>query len=170
MSHFIFGDFKSSVFNNKEKENIVKCGKENDVLFWFNDETEFCEDIGRMINENSPIQDAERFCITSVLQRLNSEDLLLPFDGYDNKELFPLGGENRKTFETITIRHLERFEKMITYFKTVVRADKLRFFIVEGYDINFPVIRCSLNEMFADIVKQAIGDACYESKIYQITL
>lgn len=92
MSHIIFGDFHKSIMS---EETINKIKKElyfDNILIYFDKEINFNKEVVQMLAENFNIYNNRKFCITSISQKYNSEDLLFPYDIYSQEDLFPDGG------------------------------------------------------------------------------
>ncbi len=168
MSHILFGDFKSDYINKDLIEKLRKEVLKKGVLFHFKDEINFYNDVNRMIQENVNINN-NTFCITSVNQKYNSDDLLFPYDKYTDEELFPNTEEDRTQFEKLCCQNIMILKNGISKMRELLQTQNLRVFIVEGYDDNFSIIKCSEDEMFQDILKQVINSFNLKPKIYEIS-
>jgi hypothetical protein len=164
MSHILFAEYTAK---NYKKEALKVYAKKYDVYYWFNNEITFYAAIHEMYNENKILENSELFCLTSKFQPINSDDLLLPFDKYEQKELFP-NGNNRKVFEQLCRKNLNEFDNIITNFIEIAKPLYLRIFVTEVYDIGFKIVKCSVNDMLEDMYKQIIHWGSLGSKIYEI--
>lgn len=167
MSHIIFGDFiRKSI--DKHMENELKNALLLDgILVYLNEEVDFNTDVIRMLKENSIDSNHKLFCITSIEQKYNSENLLFPYDNYSEDELFP-DKEDRVVFEKVCFKNLQLLDKGIKKLRDILLPEKLRIFITMGYDDNFTTLKCTQEAMIEDIGKQVITSFNLESKIYEL--
>lgn len=167
MSHIIFGDFHKDSVNHHIKSALKNALLIDGILVYLNEEVDFNTDVTRMLKENSIDLNNGVFCITSITQKYNSEDLLFPYDNYAEDELFP-NGEDRTTFELICLDNLQPLNKGIKKLRDTLQPENLRIFVTMGYDDNFNNLKCSQAAMIEDIGKQVIRSFDLESKIYEL--
>lgn len=167
MSHIIFGDFTIDSINQHMEIELKNALLLEGILVYLNEEVDFNIDVVKMLKENSINLNNEVFCITSVEQKYNSEDLLFPYDNYAEDELFP-NGEDRVMFEKICLDNLQPLNKGIKKLRDILQPKNLRIFVTMGYDNNFRIIKCSQESMIEDIGKQVITSFNLESKIYEL--
>jgi hypothetical protein len=169
MSYFLFGDFFSNLFIEKNINNLKSIAEKKGIYFHFNEEINFYEGIHTMLNEHPKLQNNLTFCITTKNQpATNSEDLLLPWDEYDINVLFPSGYDDRREFNNICKKHLSVFKEIYYKFLLILKPQKLRIFTVDGYDDEFIVCQCNNEYMFEDLERQIIESCELDSKIYEI--
>ena len=166
MSHIVFGDFTYNPANKNKESELKNTLLLEGILVYLNQEINFNTDVVKMLKENSINCINEVFCITSVEQKYNSEDLLFPYGIYAEGELFP-NGEDRVAFEKICFENLQIINKGIKKLRDILQPKNLRIFVTTGYD-NFSNIKCSQEFMIEDIGKQVISSFSLESKIYEL--
>lgn len=168
MSSFIFGDFFS------EKTDILLRKKIEDVLvkdrvnIYFDEQMNdiYCE-ISHMLNEHPSSNSNVSFCLTSVSEMYNCEDLLYPDGLYTEEELFPDGEEgSRERYEELSLENLNSLKNAITKILDILETKFLRVFITNGYDTEFNICCCTIEEMITDIYKQVTEHIALDSKIY----
>lgn len=170
MSSFIFGDFFSKktdiFFRKKIRDALVKDG----VNIYFDDQMNdvYCE-MSHMLNEHPSNDSNIRFCLTSVSEIYNCEDLLYPDGLYTEEELFPDGIEgSRERYEQLSMENLNSLKNAITKMLDVMETKFLRVFITDGYDTEFDVYCCTTEEMIKDIHNQVTEHIALDSKIYML--
>jgi hypothetical protein len=170
MSHILFGDFVTKQFNLEQINNIKSYSSERSIYYWFNKEINFYSDIHTMLKEQLELENSINFCITTSLQPTNSDDLLLPYDKYNSKTLFPNGVNERKDFNKYCKVNLDNFYNTFLYFYRTLNPERIRVFITEGYDCNFEVKKCTIEMMIQDIEIQVMESHMLDSIIYEIIL
>jgi hypothetical protein len=171
MSYFLFGDFSSDLFIEKNINNLNSVAKEKGIYFHFNGDINFYDGIHTMLNEHSMPQNDIQFCVTTKSQlAANSHDLLLPWGVYDTEVLFPNGSEDRREFDNICKKHHSIFEEIYYKFLLILKPKNLRIFVTEGYDSpeEFIECQCKSEYMFKDFERQIIESCDLDSKIYEI--
>ncbi|MDR0518199.1 MAG: hypothetical protein LBH25_14285 [Fibromonadaceae bacterium] len=106
--------------------------------------------------------------MTSDLNPTNSDDLLFPDDKYEYEELFPMGGEERDVFNKICESNLAIFKDIFTKFIETFNLKMLRLFVIEGYDCNIEVKKCTLDDAVQDILQQVQISPMIDSVIYEL--
>ncbi len=165
MSHMLFGDFNYKV-DNEQKNSLKRYLESMNILLFFDEEVGEFEEVSQMLNENEKGYKG-RFCITSVLQKYNSDDILFPYDKYSNVDLFP-NGDDRRHFEELCYNNLMILQNVIETMEQKLDIDTLRIFVVEGYDTNFVVKDCNIYQMINSLYLQVKESFFLESYIYQI--
>lgn len=166
MSHILFGDFylnelKSLVIEELKSKWLLK-----GIIIMFDDEILFNKELCSMLDKHSRVE-KKRFCITTTIQKFNSDDILFPYDKYSRNELFP-NGDDRTYFEKVCLDNLLILQEVICDLKEILELKELRIFITEGYDTEFVTKRCSVQKMISDIDSQVIKAFVLESVIYEI--
>ena len=165
MSHFLFVGFRTKQIIGSIKKTYTN----KDIFYLFNQKIYFCNDVMKMIQENEK-SCSENWClITSILQKTNSQDVLLPYDKYSQQELFP-NSADRMVFENKCFGNLNAFHANFLEFMEDIKPFSLRVFVVEGYDNDFIEKNCTLDTMIQDLKSQAIKTFFFESTIYNIQL
>lgn len=168
MSCFIFGDFFSEraddLSRGKIWDDLVKGG----VYIFFDEQmNDVYNEILQMLKEHPSNHSNVSFCLTSINQKYNSEDLLYPFDKYTEEELFPDGAEgNREIYMQLCLENLNPLKDAITKILDVFEPKSFRFFTTVGYDTEFDVCYCTKDEMTDDIYRQVTEEIELDSKIY----
>lgn len=163
MSHFLYGEFKSQ---NKVRDEI-KSFNNDEIFFCFNKSIDFFDDIFKMVKDHSILYPyVNVFCITSIRQQCNSEDILFPDDKYDIRKVINEYG--RKEFENLCSENLKLLQEELELFIEEYHPKNLRIYVSDAYDIDFVVTKCTLEEMINDILYQVIDDFFLDSKIYEI--
>ncbi|MCI8670034.1 MAG: hypothetical protein HFI34_11045 [Lachnospiraceae bacterium] len=165
MSHMLFGDFNYKA-DKEQKYSLKRNMESNKILLFFDEEVENFKEVTQMLNENTKGYNS-RFCITSVLQKYNSDDILFPYDKHSDEDLFP-NGDDRKHFEKLCYNNLKILQNVIETMKQKLDIDILRIFVVEGYDTNFVLEDCNIYQMINSIYLQIKESFFLESSIYKI--
>ena len=167
MSHIIFGDFcKENINKNTINEIKIKLRMKG-LIIDFDKELNRYYDVNKMLVENAVKKRNGVFCITSMVNKLDSEDLLFPYENYSQKELFP-NGDDRTVFEKICKKNLELFHSGIKELVRLLTPKTLRIFIVSGYDNNFQIVNCTIEDMIKDIETQVLDYFELDSKMYNL--
>jgi len=168
MSHFMFGEFDSDCFSEQMQESAKREFQNKGLDIVFNQDVNFCDDIGIMLVENGG-GICNRFCITSVKQKCNSDGAIFPDDKYSTIELFP-NGDDRTAFNEICETHIRILKDAFSRTIEIMQINRIRIFVVDGYDTHFATLCCSLDHMFEDILSQVKTSFSLESTIYEIEL
>lgn len=167
MSHILFGDFFSEKTDSLSKEKIRAKLAEDDVYIFFDEQMNFYNDVFQMLAENKSNNSNTSFCLTSINQKYNSDDLLYPFDKYGEDELFPDGTEgDREWYEQLCLQNLTQLQNSVTKILEFLEVKFFRIFITDGYDTELDVCCCTIEEMIKDIYRQVTEDIGLNSKIY----
>lgn len=167
MSHILFGDFFSNKFTPEQIKSVKLYSEKKGIYYWFNKEINFYNDIHTMFEENKKPKNDIKFCITSCLQPTNSEDLLFPYNKYDENQLFPKR-DSRSAFEDLCKLNLSSFYDTFRFFEKTLSPKGLRVIITEGYDCDFRVEKCTSKIMLQDIERQIITSHMLDSVIYEL--
>lgn len=169
MSSYLFGDFFSekadAFWRKKARDELVKDG----VNIFFDDEMNFVNDeLLQMLKEHSSDHSNISFCLASVEERINCEDLLFPFDVYTQEELFPDGTEgSRERFNQLSLENLNTLKNAVAKMFEVFEPQSFRLFVDEGFDTGgWKVYRCTREEMIQDIYRQVTDEGILDEKIY----
>lgn len=168
MSHILFGDFMISYENYQKIDKVKQCLSQKGIRLYIDNEINFYSDIQLVLSEQSENKHRQIFCLTTDNQPTNSEDLLFPYDKYSNEELFP-NGEERNIFNEFCKNNLEEFKQGIKCILEFVEIKKIRIFVTEGYDNQFEILHCSIDEMINHMLKQVISAYYIDSAIYYIS-
>jgi hypothetical protein len=165
LSHILFGDFSSHYLNTLMINEIKTYAWQRNIYFCLEDENDFFEDVLLMLEENS--KNGVAFYITSKLQPYDSDDLLRPFDKYEQTELFP-NGDDRTVFEAKCKENLDLLYDVLKTFRCVFNPKRWRIFVTVGYDTEFVTKRCDLETMMTDILDQMCNTIGVDSTIFEI--
>lgn len=89
------------------------------------------------------------------------------FDKYGEDELFSDGIEgDRERYEQLCLQNLTRLQNSVTKILEFLEVKFFRIFITDGYDTEFDVCCCAIEEMIKDIYRQVKEDIGLNSKIY----
>lgn len=168
MSHFIFGTFDSSVFSEQKALLVKEKLEQSNIKVLFNQELSFCNDLERML-ENNGGSEYYTFCFTSTGQEFNSDDVIFPYDLYDEDELFP-NGDDRSHFNNICGEHINRLKFVVEQLITMLNTKNIRVFTVDGFDDSFTKLNISIDGMIDDILEQVKITFSLNSKIYELQL
>lgn len=168
MSHFIFGTFDSNNFSEQNTLLISNKIEKTNIRVFFNQDIKFCNDLDRML-ENNKCKDHYLFCITSANQELNSDDVLFPYDEYDEDELFQ-NGDDRSYFNHICEEHLKRLKSVFEQIVVILDAKNIKVFTVDGFDDYFIKSSVNIDGMIADMLEQVKTTFSLKSKIYEIQI
>jgi len=168
VSHFIFGTFDPSAFSEQTASLIKQKLDQSNINVFFNQELNFYNDLERML-KNSGGKGHNNFCITSTCQEFNSDDVIFPYDQYDEDELFP-NGDDRSHFNNICGEHIKRLKIVVEQMITMLNPTNIRVFIVDGFDDCFTKSSINVDGMIADILEQVKTTFSLNSKIYEIQL
>ena len=163
MSHIVFGIFSVSEFNQIDllKQQLNSIG----IILHIND-FDFYKDIDVMLNENNAI-DAIRFCLTTQTQPCNSEDLLIPsFDSNDDNLCCKT--DNRTEFNQMCLNNLNVLKHALNFIINNSYVSNVKVFITEGYDDDFDLKECTIDDMIKDIYLQVINHLSVDSTIYTV--
>lgn len=166
MSHFLFGDFYAQNMDESTLTELKLKLLQNDVLLAINDEIDFCDDIDVMLISQGG-RGKNQFCLTTTMQKYNSEDLLIPYGNYTTEELFP-NGDDRTFFNQMCRKQMTTLKEVMEAMQNVLEISNLRVFVTEGRDNQFSVVTCTLQEMIDDMLSQVIEESCFDSTIYEI--
>ncbi len=167
MSHILFGDFYLNEIESSIMKDLQSRWLQKGILIMFDHELLFNKELCAMLDEHG-ITGKKRFCITTIIQKYNSDDLLFPYDKYSSVELFP-NGDDRTYFEKVCLDNLLVLQEVILDIKEMFKFKELRIFVTEGYDTEFVIKKCSVQEMINDINSQVVRSFILESVIYEIT-
>ncbi len=169
MSSYLFGDFFSekadALRRKKARDELVKGG----VNIFFDDEMNFVNDeLLHMLRERPSNHNNVSFCLASVEERINCEDLLFPFGVYTQEELFPDGTEgSRDQFNQLSLENLNTLRDAIAKMFEVFEPKSFRLFVDEGFDTGgWKVCCCTREEMIQDIYRQVVDEGILDEKIY----
>lgn len=169
MSHILFGEFSTELFELELIKKVKLLARSNGLFIYFEEEIDFYSDIQRMLLENNYSQCNYFFYLTSESQPQNSEDILFPYEKYLKTDLFPNGNE-RGVFNDICRENLNNLLGILIEFVNIFNPNLLRIFVTVGYDDKFKIQKCSIKDMIDDIYSQVISTICLDSKIYEIQL
>jgi|LGOV01.1.fsa_nt_gb hypothetical protein len=167
MSHILFGDCIISNENYQKIDEVKFQLSQRGIRLFMNAEINFYSDIQVVLREQSEGDQRQIFCFTSDKQLTNSDDLLFPYDKFSEEELFP-DGENRVIFNELCKKNLDDLKQCIEYFLEVIKPQETRVFLTEGYDSQFQVFHCSIDDMINHIFEQVISAYYLDSVIYNI--
>lgn len=164
----IFGDFHKLPDKGVTLTELQKILHNQGMLLYLNKEFDFHTEIRRMLEEH-PLQFNEyAFFLTSIAQKVESDDLLTPFSDYSQEELFPNGYNDRAIFERTCEKQLKPLETALRTMRDVGRLENLRVFISSGYDTEFEFVEMTIDELMGDLSAQACEQPVFDSRIYQI--
>lgn len=168
MSCFIFGDFFSEKTDDLSREKIWDELVKGGVYIFFDEQiNDVYNEILQMLKEHPSSHSNASFCLTSISQKCNCEDLLYPDDQYTEEELFPDGKEgSREIYMQLCLENLNPLKDAITKILDFFQPQFFRFFTTEGYDTEFDVCYCTTEEMIDDIYRQVTEEIGLDSKIY----
>lgn len=182
MSCYLFGSFSSDHRSNEQIRLLRETLKRRGVFVHLDEDLDwtkparedlFWGDVKEVLKEH-PCSHPYHFTFSSADQPCNAEDLLMPWEEYDysTEALFPNGTEDRSFFNDCAAKSLDRtqwaLQQLILYFQ----VREMRVFVVEGYDVHFEVVFCTLEEMFEELKRQMWERGYFEdpSKVYQIRI
>jgi hypothetical protein len=165
LSHILFGDFSTCHFNASVVNKIKTYARQKDIYFYFEGGDDLFEDVLLMLEEHN--KDGVAFYVTSKLQPQNSDDLLEPFDKYEQEELFP-NGDDRTVFEAKCKENLDLLYDVLKTFFRLLKPKKWRIFVTVDYDTEFTIKKCTIETMMTDILDQVCNTIEVDSTIFEI--
>lgn len=169
MSHILYGDFYSEYFKPDLIKEVKDYAAKRDIYYWFNDEVIGGDkDINIILKEHSVTKSTSSFFVSSSNQPTNSDDVLFPFDKYNQEDLFPNGYDDRTFFIKACRNNLYIFKDTFNNFIEILKPNNLRVFISIGYNRDFIESNCNIDQMILNIENQVKTHATLSSAIYNI--